>query len=307
MKNALKIMSIIGLVLFANNVYAMECNEKNYKNKNGIGMTCEQVENLKNLGFTDYEIYHMDQEIFDANKNLKGEVLAETTKYYKTTTYYPNQAQLFSINESTPITYSEEITKEEYEMGEPTITTSGLKDDPVSTEYKLMTTTIINPGNGKYRYKNTVKWKKIPKIKHYDIIGIGIEDSKVYPVIDSNVIRAVFSYDSHNACYEEITDRGDWKKSSTGYAVRFKLPYEGGYVTWTGLNVFMYFDVAKQNPSSTISVLNAYGDYSHATSNFSNTSFSFGVSAFGISISASHESKYDEIPTSQATLTGISW
>ena len=169
-----------------------------------------------------------------------------------------------------------------------------------------MTTTIINPGNGKYRYKNTVKWKKIPNVTHYDIIGIGIEGDKVYPVVNSQVIKATFSYDANNACYDTVTNSGTWTKSSTGYAVKFKLPYTAYSGTWTGLNVYMYFDVAKQS-SNTISVLNAYGDYSHATSYFTNTSFSFGVSAYGISISASYVNKYDSISTSQATLTGISW
>lgn len=306
MKKILKVMSIICLMLITNNVHALECNEDNYQNKNGIEMTCEEIENLENLGFTDYEIAHMDQEVFDANKNLKGEVLSETTKYYKVTTYYPNQTQVFSTVGSNPVTYSEEITKAEYEVAEPTISTRGLTEDPVSTEYKLMTTTIINPGTGNYRYKNTVNWKKIPSIKHYDIIGIGIEESKVYPVIDSQVIRAMFSYEANNACYDTITNSGTWTKSSTGYAVKFKLPYTSYSGTWTGLNVYMYFDVAKQN-SNTINVLNAYGDYSHATSYFTNTSFSFSVGYAGISISASYVNKYDAISTSQATLTGISW
>lgn len=308
MKNTLKVMSIIGIMLVTNNVYALECNEENYQNKNGIEMTCEQVENLESLGFTDYQILHMDQDEFDANKNLKGEVLSETTKYYKTTTYYQNENQLLSVTGSNPITYSEEISKEEYETGEPSVNTRGLTNGVTSTEYKLMTTTIINPGNGRYRYKNTVSWKKLPAIRSYDIIGIGIEESKVYGVSSSKYVKSIFSYNSTNACYETTTTTGTWDLSSSGYSVKFKLPYTGGYAEWTGLETYMYFDVAEQNPSSTISVLNAYGNYRHATTNLPNVSFSFGITAYGvISVGASYQSSYDSISTAQATLTGISW
>ena len=305
MKKILKVMLIISLVILSKKVYALECDNNFYENKRGIKMTCEQVKNLENLGFTDYEITYIDNDLFEANKNLKGIVLSSTTKYYKILTRYTGEKQL--AVDANLITYSQEITKEEYEKGIPALTTYGLVEDPVSTEYKLMTTTIINPGNGNYRYKNTVKWKKLPNITSYDIIGIGIEDAKVYPVISSQVIRATFSYDKNNACYETTTSTGTWSKSATGYAVKFKLPYTGGYMAWTGLNVYMYFDVAKQSASNTINVLNAYGDYRHATSNFTNTTFSVGVSAIGISISGTYNSKYDDISTSQATLTGINW
>ncbi len=45
-----------------------------------IAMTEEQVENLRNLGFTDLEIKVMSIEEFNNNKDLKGEVVTNYNK-----------------------------------------------------------------------------------------------------------------------------------------------------------------------------------------------------------------------------------
>lgn len=311
MKRKLSFLLIVCMIFISvSSVNASEISSNEYTNKNGIKMTNEQVEALKNLGFNDYEIDYMDQEEFDSNKNLKGEVLSETTKYYKTTTYYPEETGMRTQLSLEPVSHSVEVSKEEYELGEP-IVERGLTNGYTVTEYKAMTTTIVNPGNGNYRYKNTLNWRKKPAVFNYDIIGIGIESNKVYGVSSSKYIKAIHSYNSLNACFDKQVNTGTWSNSASGYSVKFELPFVAAsvnYVTWTGLDVYMYFDVAKTNANDTITALNAYGNYRHATSNFANGTFSFSISVGGvISIGGSYDSKYDSISTAQATLTGINW
>lgn len=296
-------------MLFTNNrVHALECDKNTYVNIHGVEMTCEQLNNLQNLGFNEKEIMHMDQEEFDANKYLFGEVVAETVKYYKTTTYYPNNSNLLSINNSEPISVSEEINFEEYEQGNNIveIKPNGLSNGYTETTYKRMTTTIINLGSN-YRYKNTVNWKQEPTVKNYDIIGIGIEQSKVYGISSTKYIKSLYSYNTNNACYDTTTTSGTWTLGADGYSVKFKVPYTSNYGTFGELYAYMYFNVDKSS-SNTINVLNAYGNYRHATSNFTNTTFSFSITALGIiSIGGSYDNKYDSISTAQATWTGLNW
>lgn len=169
-----------------------------------------------------------------------------------------------------------------------------------------MTTTIINLGSN-YRYKNTLNWKREPAVKKYDIIGIGIEQAKVYGVSSSKYIKSLYSYKTGNACYDTTTTTGTWTLGADGYSVKFKVPYKSNSGTFGELYAYMYFTVNKTS-NNAISVLNAYGNYRHATSNFSNTTFSFSITAFGtISIGGSYDSKYDSMSTAQATWSGLNW
>lgn len=308
MKNKSKLLLAFCLILFTGKVYALECDEHNYVNSHNVEMTCSQIEKFSNLGFSDFEINHMNQEEFDLNKDLDGEVVAETTKYFKTTTFYPNNNILMSMPNFEPISISEEISQEEYELAEPHLEQgiNGLVDGTTSTEYKLMTTTIINLGSN-YRYKITVGWKKAPATYHYDIIGIGIEQTKVYGVSSSKYIHSIHTVLGSNICYDEETYSGTWNLSATGYSVKFKLPSNavvGG--VFDQLVTTMYFTVEKTN-NNNITVLNAYGNYRHATSVFPNTSFSFSINLGYISIGGSYNSYYDSISTAQATWTGLNW
>lgn len=66
--------------------------ESEYVNYNGIVMSEQEISNLKSLAFSDDEIFLMDLEEFNNNKNLTGEIVAVDKKYYKTILYYNNQS-----------------------------------------------------------------------------------------------------------------------------------------------------------------------------------------------------------------------
>ena len=302
MKNKMKfIILMFILISIPKWIKALDIYNNNYINSEGVQMSETQVNNLRKLGFTDPEIENMDEEEFLNNKNLEGEVVALTIKYYKTEKYIPggNPQLIQNINKSIIVTT--EITKEEFENcnNEPKITQNDFSTNVVSTEYKSMYSTITSI-NGRYRYKNYVTWKKLPFWRTIDIIGLGIEKEKVYPISSTSYFKAYYSDGGAS------TKSGTWKKSPTGYAVTFDWPSynliaEKFYVT-------LYFEVDKQNENKNINVLNAYGDYSHCQGTCGSTA-SIGVSIGdgGLSISGSVSSKFDAISTSQATLTGINW
>ena len=149
-------ISILSLALYLSmgsiNVMALGQNEtNNYTNSNGIEMTLEEKERLLSLGFTNSQIAMMDRDEFENNKNLNGIVVAQTTKYYKTTIVYNNsENQTYSMAENNPVSYTEEVTKEEYEnipeinyYEMESINPLGNHPGYTETNGKQMTTSII--------------------------------------------------------------------------------------------------------------------------------------------------------------------
>ena len=238
---------------------------------------------------------------------MHGDLVSQTTKYYRVETIIPNNPYSMMSNVDNPYpSFTYEITEEEYENSgsislEPSMISINASAT-VETTYKKMTTSIINYNN-QYRYKNVVIWKKLPFWKTNDIIGIGF-DEKVYGVSSSKRINSYYIYGT--SCDSNATTSGTWSLSSTGYSVEFNFPHKSQSSDDEKLYVEMYFNVAK-NTTLNINVLNAYGNYRHLKGPSMYISPSFSISAFGISVGASYESHYDSMSTAQATLTGINW
>lgn len=271
------LVTIFAFVLFLGQASASE-----YINYYEISMTSQQYNNLLNLGFSEDEIYYMNQETFDINKDLSGELVAQNNKYYKT--IYTD------LNGNS---YSTEITENEYNN-------QGSMDPrgTVTTEYKSMVTTITQL-TSTFRYKVTLNWRQIPAVHSYDIIGIGFGDN-VY--ISSPV------YFSYNYCVSSgdcttSTQYYDRKKLSTGGSVVYKLPGSQAI----SLAAVLYYDVSK-NTTDTITRLDMYGDYAHATTNsVTSTQYTnYTINRYGIVLYDDVPNYYDAIPTAQSTWGG-SW
>lgn len=298
-------LSIFTFLTFNKDANALEAiNNERYFNSNNVAMTEKQIENLKNLGFTDKQIELMDQEEFDNNKDLNGEVLTETVKYYKTITIENPGVSLYSL-ENTPITISKEITEEEYNNSENTAQTFGLTDGKTETKMKKMVSTIIAV-NGRFRLKNTVYWKSTPVTRSYDIIGIG-NDSTVSGIPSTKYFKRISDISTSEYSYYDMSTNGTWTQKPTGYAVTFKLPNEptDGYIKT--MEIYMYYEVDKLT-TATIKTLNAYGDYKHSTVTVSSSvSGSIGVGSSGITLTASLAKKFDKINTAQAQWLDLYW
>lgn len=257
-----------------------QVNATNYENYFGIEMTVEEYNTLANLGFTEDEIYYMNEETFIENRNLNASLISENQKYYKTI-----------YNDLSGNPYTVEITKEEYE-NQPTANTRAT----VNTEYKTMVTTISENGS-KLRFKVSVAWKKTPSTKSFDIIGIGFEDD-LY--IDSSIYLNYYWCSVSGSCTTDATYYNK-KTRTTGGAGVFDFPDSASTLT-----AALYYDVSK-NTSSTLTSLQMCGDYSHATSNVNVGNISdYDISIYGIELGPSITTSYDNIPCAISTWSG-SW
>ena len=272
-------MNII-LALLASFACVGNVNAAEHENYFGIEMNNEEYYTLLNLGFTEDEIYYMNEQTFLENKDLDANLVSETTKYYKTI-----------YNDLSGNPYNIEVTKEEYE-NQPT------KDAraTVTTTYKQMISTISQNGN-KFRFKVSLMWRNMPQIRSYDIIGVGFDDD-VY--IDSSVYFNYHWCNSSNTCSTD-SYYYDKKSTSTGGTAVFDFPDSA-----MSMSVTLYYDVSK-NTSSTLTSLEMCGDYSHATSNVTvNTAANHDIGIAGIELKSGSVTKYDTIPCALSTWTG-SW
>lgn len=275
-KNKIFAYGIISL--FFSIISIGQVNADEYENYYGIEMTNEEYNTLLNLGFSEDEIYYMNEETYLENKDLDATLVAQNQKYYKT--IYTDLAGN---------SYSTEITEEEYE-NQPMMNARGT----VETEYKLMVTTISQNSN-KFRYKISLSWKDMPSKRNYDIIGIGFDDD-VY--IDSAVNFLTYWCNSYGTCNTD-TSYAHKKKTSTGGAATFDFPDSA-----ISLSATLYYDVSK-NTSNTITYLKMYGDYAHATSNVSSSNVGdYHITHNGIELWSSIGTKYDAIPCAQSAWSG---
>lgn len=273
-----KILFLILLgIISCNNSNVLAMKEEIYINYNGIVIQKEEYQRLQNLGFNEKEIKHMTNDEFENNKKLDGEVVSTDVVYSQT------------INGQEQI-----ISKDEYEK--TPVSLFGMQAGYIETGAKKMTTRIISV-NGKYRYKVDLEWKYVPKVRSYDIIGIGIE---------SNVKIASDIYFQQNYCHSETNCSSSIvstkKSTQTGGAASFKIP-SSDIIT---LSSYLYFEVEK-NSSLTISELNSYGDYSHATKSITESNAQkYSIKLDGIFLEDAISDHYDAIKCATAVWTG-SW
>lgn len=275
-KSRFSMYLIISLLIFTfclNNVNASE-----YINYFNITMTSQQYNNLLNLGFSENEIYYMDSDTFEVNKDISAELVARDAKYYKSiyTDLNGNQQTV-------------EISKNEYD-NQGTLNTRGT----VTTTYKEMVTTMSR-NSDTFRYKVTVNWKNMPSVRSYDIIGIGFSDN----VYISSLVNFSYYYCLSSGDCTTDTLFYDKKKLSTGGSAVYKFPSSARSMT-----AALYYDVSK-NTSNTITQLTMYGDYAHATESVGSSAYTnYTINRNGIVLLGSNISSYDEIPCAVTTWGG---
>lgn len=338
MKKVFVSLFTLGVLTFliGSSVNAAEKNDIKLVNEHGISITDNDFERLLNLGFTEEDIDLMTKEEYDLNKDLKGELITEETKYYKTVEKLsPDQNQTLekstelnflypSVESTLEETEDIELTKEEYynELEkEKNIKSFGdgvgimSNPDEVSTAYKTMTTSIYSLNNRNYRVANRLLWDKMPKTRSYDVNAITINDSQFRPISGSQYGKQSWNlYDwtiraskTGSATYN--SESSYWKKSPSGYGTKMNLKndtkreirgsVQGEEVTY--LSSYIYYSVNELNPG-TESILDAYGSYRHA---IRSVSFNFGLGiTYGfpsISVSPSYESSFDGEINTQAS------
>lgn len=224
------------------------------------------------------------------NNNFKE--VSVDVQYYKTVTTY--RKNILNSVDTLPSSTTYKVTKEEYESFNNS-TISPLSSVYIETTYKKLTTSISSNGSY-YRYKAVLNWKEIPKVRSYDIIGIGRYGS----VKVKGTPSFEMEYCTSGKC--TTTTSATKKNFTNGSGASFKLP-TGSIDT---MQVTYYYDVEK-NTDATILTQKATGDYSHATTIVTSTeSQKYQVSSLGISLDSAIYNKYDSISSATATWSG-SW
>lgn len=278
---------------------------KTIVNENGIEINGEQYNRLIDLGFSDREIQMMEQDEFNINKDLEGQVVSETTKYYEVkemSSEGESSLQFYNYKENTNLNEGVELSKDEYEKRLKNIQekeNAGIRTlsstDTGYTAYKTMTTKIIKLRGGTYRVRNDVKWDRIPKTRSYDVIGVAINPNFFKPVNTQGtyygkqmweITQTNFGFAYYgSAIYNHTSNK--WSKGGEGYGVKMNLKNNlNSAEIVTGLSMYMYYEVDKATYNIRPTSLDAYGRYAHAEKNVS-LSYSFGITWGAPSISFS--------------------
>lgn len=289
-KTVLVFLLIGSIFLFSDVVNAKECF---VINNNDICITSEEYNNLINSGFDDFEIMNMSNDIFNSNKDLLGHVASVTTKY-TLDTYYHQGDKVY--------TTTREVSEEEYNSIKPMcnlVTSKGTRtvaNGFTETVGKRMDTTIIEYTNN-LRYKVDVRWKNIPIVRSYDIIGIGLDYDDVY--VSGNKTFSQTYCVTAMTCTSSST--ANIRTQTGGAGATYKLP-EGSYVHMAS---YFYYDVSKKI-SGTLTSTHAYGDYAHATETVSEyaATYYYSVGFGGLNLYSSIAPSYDYINCAQADWYG---
>ena len=165
--------------------------------------------------------------------------------------------------------------------------------DIVETTYKRLTSNISKSGS-QYKYTAILSWKNVPKVRSYDILGIGYLPSVK---IDGD-ITFTQKYCNDGNCTTSTSFTS--KKTSTGCSAIFKLPSS----TIDTLEQRMSFLVEKNTSNNIVSQV-AAGDYAHATSTVTQSNAqNHTISESGLSLKTSIFNSYDTISTAKATWSG---
>ncbi len=268
---------IVFIVIMGLSISKVEAHQ--FTNYFGIQMTTDEYFTLLNLGFTDDEIYYMDVDTFNENKDLDAELIAQTNKYYKIVTPMYGQSYVTEVSQSEALNQSQIQP-----LGQ------------VMTEYINEISTISANGS-RYRYKNTVNWLNPPDDKNYDIIAIGFINS----VYISSLVYYKHTYADSNGAWHNSTLYYDKKNTATGGSVVYKLPDP-----FYGLSAMIYFDVSK-NTTDTLTSISICGDYAHSLSNLTQyQAANHAINSGGIQLDLSVYSYYDEIPCAPA-VAYVNW
>ena len=240
--------------------------------------------------------------IVSADTIEEKEVVAQTTKYYKTVTIYNNSGVLRNANMGEMSSLTTEVTKEEFDNAETTTEpVAPLSDDyfdvTIETTYKRLTTTINKLGTAFFTYESELYWKNIPKVRSYDIMGIG-HAASVENAASSVGFTMTYCTSSSN-CYYSNTYQS--KIGTYGSSAVFPLP-TGTLVSMTQV---IEFTVEKTTSSNTITYQEAVGDYAHATKTItqSNAYNNHGVNIGGLYYE-NVSSYYDTTPAAAAEWRG---
>ena len=286
MKKILIFAFLVLLTINSKNVSALE-EDIIIVNNNNVSITEERYLELMDAGYTINDIYNMDLETYN-NASTNNDNITSDTKYYKTIT-----TTRYGSTSSETI----EVTEEEFNEGD-TGNISIYASGTVQTTYKKLTASIAasTTNSNRMKYRVYMYWKTLPSVRSYDIIGLGFDSTVVEratsPSFYQLYTRDGYTYTSYEAYLKNFTN---------GAGAVFELP-----TNVTTISQDFYFEVLKENSSTTITQLNTAGDYAHAieTVSGSTANNNYVANTIGLSLYSAINSKYDDMSSAQVLWTG---
>lgn len=187
------------------------------------------------------------------------EVVAQTTKYYKTVTVLNNSSLMREANQGEVHSITTEISEEDYNSISPDNNISP-QASAVETTYKRLTATISKYNSYYYKYSANLTWKLMPSTRSYDVIGLGyfgsvklaggINFEQNYCTVNGECDRTISFYNY---------------KGPNGSGAIFGLPT----MPLASLTQSIHILVEKTNSSTTVVEQELDADYAHAQKSIS--------------------------------------
>lgn len=297
MKKYLYSIVIATLILISTTVVKAS-NEVYYTNRENIEMTETEYNNLLGLGFTEKQIYRMDEQTFLDNKDIEGTVLSESVKYLRNYAILRNGITTYRSKE---ITEEEAIRDRELQAQNPQYRgpVGSYYDGTVATNTISVKAKIIGISNTRMRLMTDVDWYTMPSYRYNDIIAAGFESTKVQ-FATGIIFREDWRDENGNDSY---TTGCSPKQETNGGSAIFALPSG----SLSQLEMYMYFNIKKASGVGTITELYSSGDYAHGTSYVSESNLynHYNVTQpVGISMDSTYGSYYQSNSAAQASFIG---
>ena len=302
-----KFLYTVGLatVILLNAAVVKASNDVYYTNLNHLEMTEQQYNNLLNQGFTEEQIYRMDEDEFLENKDVEANLISEEKKYIKMHTTLINGIKYTTSTVLSELQYQEALLQAQQPTYSPNVSGSYYDGDYWDAMFEIVTR-IANINDDVFRFKMDVYWDTMPTDKYYDIMGMGFDVNKVHIGTDiffrqdwqtySNV------FDHSIDCYT--------KDESTGGSVIFELP-DVSTSSLKNMSQYMYYYVYKNTGVGTLYNIQAVGSYAHADTYYNPSPLvtnglysNFTTNIAGIDIDAPYRSHYDIIAPVVASFVG---
>ena len=222
-----------------------------------------------------------------AKENNDFQIISTEEKFYKTVIFSVDSLDLARND----IYTTSEISEEEYNLSDTNAIARS--SNTVQTEYKKMTVKILE-NDSSYKYQAILEWKKMPKVRSYDNLGIGFYQSVKASTITFNTYYCT----SGGSCTTSTTYYP--KITSTGVGATFKLPSS---TSVTSIKSTLTAFISKNVSDATVVEQKAVADYAHATSTVtSSNAQNYSMDATGIHMTSGMVQYYDDISHVSTTI-----
>ncbi|UTR04684.1 hypothetical protein MM326_11080 [Alkalihalobacillus sp. LMS6] len=293
-----KLFSVTPLIAVSFLLYSGTVQASEFENNEGVLISEEEFDNLKEIGFSELQIQNMSQELFDDNRDK--ELVSETssTKYIEMT--YDTVGDSLATRQDFHNSPSQkELTADEYyeRLNAP----ESFNTDTTSTAYRTLTTSI-QTFTDDTRLRSEFEWDQMPVTRSMDVLSTSI-DSTFSPVSGSGYGQQLYTGYNNNTGelltqnQEYNSSNSNWIHQSQGYALKMNLFNDPGGANALEVSGYQYYEITT-NSDVTPTLVNAYGNYAHADVEVNlNYSVDLSFGGPGLSFSLEESSNFSEMTT----------